>query len=63
MQKKTDVTALTVTTQENAIKKTFEKRFEIPLDFDYFKHPVYLYGLKEDKIVRFELNSSEKVIL
>ena len=55
MQKKTDVTALTVTTQENAIKKTFEKRFEIPLDFDFFKRP--------DKIVRFELNSSERVIL
>ena len=38
-----DDTALTVTTQENAIKKTFGKRFAIPLDFDFFKHPVYLY--------------------
>ena len=61
--KKADGTALTMTTQENAIKKTFDKRFAIPLDFDFFKHPVYPYGLKEDLIVRFELNSSEKVIL
>ena len=38
--KKADGTALTVTTQENAIKKTFDKRFAIPLDFDIFKHPV-----------------------
>ena len=42
---------------------TLEKRFAIPLDFDFFKHPVYPYGLKEDLIVRLELNSSEKVIL
>ena len=52
-----------MTTQENAIKKTFGKRFAIPLDFDFFKHPVYPYGLKEDLIVRLELNSPEKVIL
>ena len=56
-------TALTVTTQENAIKKTFDKRFAIPLDFNIFKHPVYPYGLKEDLTVRLELNSSENVIL
>ena len=61
--KKADGTALTMTTQENAIKKTFDKRFAIPLDFDFFKHSVYPYGLKKDLIVRFELNSSEKVIL
>ena len=61
--RKADSTALTVTTQENAIKKTFDKRFAIPLDFDFFKHPVYPYGLKEDLIVRLELNSAEKVIL
>ena len=54
---------LTVTTLENTIKKTLNKRFAIPLDFDFFKHPVYPYGLKEDLIVRLELNSSEKVIL
>ena len=45
------------------MKKTFGKRFAVPLNFDFFKHPVYPYGLKEDLIVRFELKSSEKVIL
>ena len=35
----------------------------IPLDFDFFNHPLCPYGLKEDLIVRLELNSSEKVIL
>ena len=59
-----DGTALTITTQENAIKKMFDKRFSISLDFAFFKHPVYPYGLnKEDLFVRFELNTSEKVIL
>ena len=37
--KKADDTALTVTTQENAIKKTFDKWFALPLHFDFFKHP------------------------
>ena len=60
--KKADSTTLTITTQENAIKKTFDKGFAIPLDFDFFKHPVYSYGLKERLIVRIELNSAEKVI-
>ena len=60
---KADGTALTVTIQESAIKKTFDKRFAIPLDFKFFKHADYPYGLKEDLIVRVELNSSEKVIL
>ena len=61
--KKSDGTALTVTTQENAIKKTLDKRFAIPLDFYFFKHPVYPYGIKEGFIVIFELNSAEKVLL
>ena len=61
--KKTDGTALPLSTQENVIKKTFDKRFAIPLDFDFFKLPVYPYDLKEDLIVRLELSSSEKVIL
>ena len=111
--KKSDGTALILTTQENAIKKTFDKRFSIksssaavlaassdrlgshgslqactdpcgpnrsdeaastaadddlkrfsiPLDFDFIKHPVYPYGLKENLLVRLELNSSWKVIL
>ena len=49
--------------KKGAIKKSFNKRFAIPLDFVFFKHPVYPYGLKEDLIVRPELNSGEKVIL
>ena len=61
--KKVDGAALAVTNQENAIKKTLDKRFAIPLDFDFFKHPVYPYGLKEDLIVKLEVNSSEKVTL
>ena len=61
--KKADITALIVTIQENAIKKMFDKRFAMPLDFDFLKHPVNPYGLKEDLIVKLELNSSEKVIL
>ena len=61
--KTADDTALTVTTQENAIEKTFDKWFASPLHFGFFKHPLYPYGLKEDLTVRLELNSSEKVIL
>ena len=61
--KKADGTGVTVTTQENAIKKTFDKCFAIPLDFDFFKHPVYPNGLKENLFVRLKLNSSEKIIL
>ena len=61
--KKADGMSLAVTTLGNAIKKTFDKSFAIPLDFDIFKHPLYHYGLKKDLIVRFELNSPEKVIL
>ena len=45
------------------ITKTFDKRFAILLDFDFFKHPVFPYGPKEDLIVRLELNSTEKIIL
>ena len=62
-EKAEDGTALTLTTQENAIKKTFGKRFAIPLDFDFFKHPVYSYGLKKGLIVGLELNSPGRVIL
>ena len=61
--KKADGMAGAVTNQENAIKKKFNKRFAILLDFDLFKHPVHLYGLKEDLTVRLELNFSENVIL
>ena len=58
-----DGTAMTVITQKNVIKITFHNRFTIPLDFDFFKHPVYPFGLKEDLIVRLKLHFSEKVIL
>ena len=34
--KKVDGTVLTVTDQENTIKKTFKNRFATPLDFDFF---------------------------
>ena len=61
--KKANGTALTLKTQENAIKKTFDNRFAIPLDFDFFKHPIYTYGLKERLLVRLELNSAGKVLL
>ena len=61
--KKADGSAFTVTTQENAIKKTFHKSFSKPLDYDFFKHPVYPYGHREDLIVRLELNPPDKVIL
>ena len=61
--KKAEDTAITATNQENAIKKTFGKRFAILFDFDFFKHPVYAYELKEDLIVGLESNSSEKVTL
>ena len=61
--KKADGTALAVTNYENGIKKTFDKRFAIPLKFDFFKHLVHPYGLKADLFVRLELNSSAKVIL
>ena len=61
--KKADGTALTLTTQESAFKKTLDNQSVIPLDLDFFKHPIYPYGLKEDLIVRIELNSAGKLIL
>ena len=56
-------TAITVTTQENAVKTIFNKRFTIPSDSDFFKHSVYPDELRKDFIVRLEFSSSEKVIL
>ena len=52
-----------MTTQKNAIKKTLDKRFSVPLDFDFFKHPVYPYGLKECLFIRLELNFAAKILL
>ena len=62
VQKKGDGTTRTVSVQQNVSKKIFVKRFAVPLDFDFFKYPVYLYELKKDFLVNLELNSSEKVI-
>ena len=56
--KKADGMALAATTQENARKKMLDKRFPILLDFDFFKHPVNPYDLKENLLVRLELNIS-----
>ena len=62
--KKTDgTTAISFTAEENAIKKTLEDRFEIPLDFDFFKQSICPYGLKEDLAVTIELNSAAKVLI
>ena len=61
--KKSDGTALTLTTQENDIKKTYDKRFGISLDFDFFKHPVYPSGFVEDLAITIELNSAKEVTL
>ena len=61
--KKSDGTALTLTTKENVIKKTYDKRFTIPLDFDFFGHPFCSYGLKEGLSITIELNSVIQVIL
>ena len=52
--KKAGGAALTLTTQENAVKKAYDNRFAIPLDFAFFKHPVYPNGLSENLIVRLE---------
>ena len=61
--KKSDGTALTLTTQEDVIEKTYNKRFAIPLDFDFFKHPICPFGLKEDLFITIESNSAKEVIL
>ena len=54
---------MALTTQENAIKKTLNKRFVIPLDFYFFKHLVYIYGLEQRLFIRIELNSAKNVLL
>ena len=56
--KKSDGTDLTLSTAENAVKKTLGKRFAIPLDFEYFKQPVSPYYLHEKLFVTIELNKS-----
>ena len=44
--KKADGMTITVTTQENVLKNVFVERFAIPLDFDFFKHPICPYRFK-----------------
>ena len=61
--KKADGTALGVATQENSVKNMLDRRFTMPLDFDFFKYPVYPYGLKERLLIRIELNSAGNVLL
>ena len=61
--KKSDGTALILTTQENVIKKKYDKRFAIPLDFGFVKHPAYPYGLKKDLTTTTESNFAKEVIL
>ena len=56
--KKLDFQAIAFATKENAVKKTLGKKFAIPLDSDFFKHPVYSYGLKKNLFAR--LDSSKK---
>ena len=60
--KKADGTALTLATQENAIKKTLDKGFAVPLNFGFFKPAMCPYGLKERLFARLKLNSAEKVM-
>ena len=61
--KKTDGTALTLTTRKNAIKKALDKGFSIPLDFNFLKQLVYPYGLEQRLFIRVELNSAKNVFL
>ena len=60
---KADGSALGLSASETAIKKTYGKRFSIPLDFQFFKYPIYLEGLKEDLSVTIQYNSPNKVML
>ena len=61
--KKSDGKALTLITKENVIKKTYNKTFAIPLDSEFFKHPVYPYKLNKDISITIELNSAKELIL
>ena len=53
--KKADGAALIVTTQENAIKTTFDKRFAIPLDFDFLLS-IWCIHMVSRRICLLELN-------
>ena len=45
--KEADETEITITTQKNAVKNTFGKRFAIPLDFDFLSILYILMRLKK----------------
>ena len=47
--KKADGTEITVTTTENAITKTFGKRFAVSLNFDFFKHLLNFFNMDLQK--------------
>ena len=61
--KKADGAAPTVTTPEMLLNRRLINGLQCRWILTFFKHPVYPYGLKENLIVRLELNSSEEVIL
>ena len=61
--KKCNAIDLTPNTEENAIAKTLGNRLAIPIDFDYFKQPVFPYYLHEDLVVTMELKKPKKVML
>ena len=56
-------TALTLSTEEKAIKETLGNKFCIPLDFGIFKQPVYPFGLTESLRVKLVFNSASNIIL
>ena len=61
--KKSNGTNLTLSTSENAVKKTLGKSFAIPLDFEYLKQLFSPYYLHEKLFVTIELSKPEKVVL
>ena len=40
---------------------TFDRRFKVPLDFDFFKYAVYPYGTENFFFERHKLKFFEKV--
>ena len=45
--KKADGTVLAVSARQIAVNSTFDERFSIPLDFDFFKHPVFFQASRK----------------
>ena len=61
--KKADATTFVLTAEENTIRETMGKAFEVTLDFYCLNYPVFPYELRENLIVRLELNSAGKITL